>query len=448
MSDTLLPSSHEGLSAQSVPGDVDTQTAAWSTSRRVALLVLLCAVTATSLMDRQIISILITPIKHEFGATDAQMGLLTGLAFAAVYVVAGFPLASWADNGNRRTVLAVSLAMWSVMTMLCGATRSFGQLAAARMGLALGEAGCNPASHSIIADLFSKRERAKAIGFFNASGAIGVSLGLFAGGTLVSHFDWRTVFVIIGAPGLVLAVIVKFAAHEPLRGMADARRTNTYERTALRKRLGSLSRHRTFRRLTFSAAACAFVNYGLSSWSAAFFMRVHHLTPAVVGTKLALVSVLGLLAGTIGAGMLTDRCSRSDLRWAMRIAGVGMLGALPSGALFLLTPNVNVGFISYGFAICLSAAWATPIYALTQTVAPVRMRGLASAVVAFFLNVAGYGLAPFVVGKLSDVFLPAFGEQSLRYALLVLVATSVGAALICFGANRYLLADCEAAERT
>lgn len=436
----------------SLPASTDTPavptTHVWSLTRRILLLTLLCLVTATSLMDRQLVAILIMPIKHEFGASDTQMGLLTGLAFASVYVVAGFPLGIWADTGRRRSVIAVSLGLWSAMTMLCGATHTFVQLIIARMGVALGEAGCNPAAHSQIADLFSPRGRARAMGFYNASGALGLSFGIFVGGTLISHFDWRTVFLIVGAPGLLLALFVRFVAPEPVRGMSDARPVGVDAPAPLRERLRHLARVRSFRYITLSAMACAFVNYGFASWAAAFFMRVHHLSAPAVAGKLAVASALGLLVGTIGSGLLVDRCSRNDLRWSMRIAGGAMLCALPCGALCLLTSSVNVAFVAYAFTMCLSASWATPLYALTQTVSPTRTRGLASAVVAFFLNVGGYGFGPFAVGALSDRLTPLFGAAGLRYALLALLATSVGAAWLCFATNRHLHDDCETVVET
>jgi MFS family permease len=414
--------------------------ARWSRSRRACVLMLLCVVVAVNLADRQLITILIGPIKHEFHASDTLMGLLTGMAFAAIYVTAALPVAYLSDKGTRRSVIAASVGVWSLMTMLCGVTQSFAQLAMARMGVAFGEAGCNPGSHSIIADLYSRNNRGKAIGLYNASASIGLGLGLFAGGLLMTHFAWRTVFLIVGAPGLVLALFIRFVVSEPPRGMSDPDLT-VEAAPPLRETLKWLGRLRAFRFLALSSMTCGIVNYGVQSWAATFFMRVHGVAAQEIGAKLGSASAIGLLAGTIGAGVIADHLSRRDLRWYMRIAACGMLLSVPFGAAFLLTPNRNLAFAMYGCAIGLLSVWATPIHALTQTVAKPRMRGLAAAIVAFFLNVLGYGLGPLLVGALNDHLQPEFGNSSIRYSLLILLVGAIGAAIVCLSTNRTLLSD-------
>lgn len=418
----------------------DGTTTQWGSSRRAFILLLLCMVAAVNLADRQLITILITPIKHEFNVSDTTMGLLTGMAFAAVYVTAGLPIAYWSDRGSRRSVIAASVGVWSLMTMLCGLTQSFTQLAMARMGVAFGEAGCNPGSHSIIADLYGLHNRAKAIGFYNASASIGVGLGLFAGGALIMHFEWRTVFVLVGAPGLLLALFIRLAAPEPPRGLSDPHLIKE-PALPLLDTLRWLGRLRAFRFLALSAMACAIVNYGIQSWAATFFLRVHGVAASEIGAKLGTASAIGLLAGTILSGIIADQLSRKDLRWHMRIAAGGMVLAIPFAVAFLLTSNRNLAFTMYGLAIGLLSVWATPIHTLTQTVAKARMRGLAAAIVAFFLNVLGYGLGPLVVGIFNDRLQPRFGNESIRYSLLILLAGAIGAAIVCLSTNRTLLAD-------
>jgi MFS family permease len=187
--------------------------------------------------------------------------------------------------------------------------------------------------------------------------------------------------------------------------------------------------------------SCAIVNYGIQSWAATFFLRVHGIVAGEVGAKLGTASAIGLLLGTIGSGAVADHLSRKDLRWHMRIAAGGMLLAIPFGVGFVLTPNRNAAFVMYGLAIGLLSVWATPIHALTQTVAKPRMRGLAAAIVALFLNVLGYGLGPLVVGIFNDQLRPRFGDESVRYSILILLAGAVGAAIVCLSTNRTLLAD-------
>lgn len=436
----LIPITPGALSAAS-PSSGHTASA-WGQSRRVFVLILLCLVVAVNLMDRQLILILISPIKREFNISDTQMGLLTGFAFAAVYVSAALPLAYWSDKGTRRSVIAISVGVWSIMTMLCGVTQSFAQLAAARMGVAFGEAGCNPSSHSIIADLYSHKNRAKAIGVYNASASIGVGVGLFIGGLLLTHFEWRTVFMIVGAPGLLLAVFIHFMVPEPPRGLSDIDLI-VEAAPPLRETLRWLVKIRAFRFIALSAMTCAIVNFGMQSWAAIFFLRVHSIAAKEVGAKLGAASAIGLLVGTIAAGVIADHLSRRDLRWHMRIAGGGMLLAIPFSLAFLLTSNVNLAFAMYGPAIGLTAVWSTPIYALTQTIAKPRMRGMAAAIVSFFVYVFGYGLGPLVVGALNDFLQPRFGSASIRYSLMLLLAGAAGAAIVCFSTNRTLVADHE-----
>ena len=412
----------------------------WGPSRRAFVLVLLCVVAALSLADRQLIIILITPIKHEFGVSDTLIGLLTGLAFAVVYVVAGLPIAYWSDRGSRRFVIATSICVWSVMTMLCGAAQSFAQLAAMRMGVAFGEAGCTPSSHSMIADLYTRENRAKAIGLYNAFSSIGVGVGLFAGGLLVAHFNWRVVFIIFGLPGLLLALVIRFAISEPPRGLSDTALAGELQ-LPLKDTLKWLNALRSFRMLALSAMLCAIVTFGLQAWAATFFIRIHGIGPAEVGSKLGMASIAGLLAGTLISGMVADHLSKKDLRWNMRIAAAGMLLTVPFSTAFLLTPHRNIAFVMYGFSMCFISVWATPIHALTQTVAKQRMRGLAAAIVAFFVNVLGYGLGPLIVGLLNDKLRPEFGSQSIRYSLLLLITGAFGAAIVCVTTNRTLLAD-------
>lgn len=432
------PSGGQDLSDAAVlPGSATLQ---WGSARRAFVLLLLCIVVAVNLADRQLITILITPIKREFNVSDTGMGLLTGMAFAAVYVTAALPIAYWSDRGSRRSVIAASVGIWSAMTILCGLTQSFAQLAIARMGVAFGEAGCNPGSHSIIADLYSRRNRAKAIGFYNASASIGIGLGLFAGGALIAHFEWRMVFVLIGAPGLLLALFIRLAVPEPPRGLSDPGLMKE-PALPLLETLRWLGRLRAFRLLALSAMACAIVNYGVQSWAATFFLRVHGIAAGEIGAKLGTASAIGLLTGTILSGIVADHLSRKDLRWHMRLAAGGMLLAIPFGVVFLLTPSRNLAFTMYGLTIGLLSVWATPIHALTQTVAKPRMRGLAAAIVAFFLNVLGYGLGPLMVGVLNDRLQPRFGNESIRYSLLILLAGAIGAAIVCVSTNRTLLAD-------
>ena len=417
---------------------------AWPPRRRLLILLTLCGVAALNLVDRQLITILLEPIKHDLHVTDTAMGLLTGLSFALVYATAALPVARLSDRSVRRDILALCLLVWGSMTLFCGLARSYGQLAAARMGVALGEAGFNPCAHSIIADLYPLSRRAGALGLLNAAASIGIGFGLMFGGWLNTQFHWRTVFMIAGAPCIVLALLFRVGFPEPPRGLSDTRPA-AQETPPLRQTLAWLWRLRSFRFLALAAMSCAFVNYGLQIWAASFFIRVHGMGTREVGLKLGTASAIGLLVGTIASGVLADRLGQRDARWYMRVTGIGMLLALPFGALALLSTDSTTGFLYYCVAIGLLSTWASPIHAMTQTLAAPRMRGMAAAIVSFCIYLVGYSLGPLFVGLLNDHLQPSLGAESVRYSLLVLLSGCGLAAWLSFATNRSIRADLAAA---
>ena len=415
-------------------------TTAWPPAKRMAVLLALCLVAAINLIDRQLITILLEPIKRDLGASDTMMGLLTGLSFALVYVTAALPIARWSDRGVRRNLIAASVFVWGTMTMLCGLAHSYVQLAAARMGVALGEAGSNPASHSTIADLYPLGRRGAALGMFNAAASIGIGFGLFFGGWLNTHFNWRTVFIIAGAPCLIIALVIRIAMPEAPRGMSESRPTS-HQPPPLFETLARLAKLRTFRYLALSAMTCAFVNYGLQIWAATFFIRVHGMSAKEVGMKLGIASAVGLFIGTIGSGTLADRFGRLDIRWYMRVTGAGMLLAMPFGLLALTNSTANASLVYYCVAVGFVSSWASLIHAMTQTITAARMRGMASAIIGFCLNLVGYGLGPLFVGVLNDHLRPTLGVESVRYSLMILLSGCLIAAWVSFSANRTIVLD-------
>jgi predicted MFS family arabinose efflux permease len=400
----------------------------------LSLLLVLCVVAAVNLIDRQLISILMEPIKREFQVSDTLMGLLTGISFALVYATAALPIARWSDRSVRRDVIAACLLVWGGMTMLCGTAQSFAQLAAARMGVAFGEAGYNPAAHSMIADLYPASKRGRALGVFNAAASLGIGFGLFFGGWLNHHFNWRIVFVVVGAPCLLMALVFRLWIDEPPRGMADGGSAPA-QPPSLGQTLRTLGASRSFRFLALSAMTCAFVNYGFQIWAASFFIRVHGMSTQEVGLKLGIASAVGLFIGTIGSGALADRLGRFDMRWYMRVPGFGMLLMVPFGLLALTGRNGNLAFGFYCITVGLSSTWASPIHAMTQSLCPSRMRGIATAIVSLCLNLFGYGLGPLFVGALNDRLRPVFGAESIRYSLMILLSGCVVAAVTSFATN-------------
>nr|MDH4382292.1 MFS transporter [Gammaproteobacteria bacterium] len=275
-------------------------------------------------IDRQILSILMESIKRDLQLSDQSLGFLSGFAFAAFYATLGIPMALWADRGNRRNLISISLALWSAMTAVCGLAQNFTHLALARIGVGIGEAGCSPPSHAIISDYFHPRERATALGIYALGIPFGVMFGLFLGGWINEVFGWRNAFFLLGLPGIALAVVVRMTVPEPQRGLSDAR-VDHGERPSFGETLRFLRRRPAFMHLSFGAGLACFLGYGLITWLPAFLIRSHGLKTGEIGLW------LGLLMGVVGGiamfsgGVLADRLGRRDIRWSAWMVAVAFL---------------------------------------------------------------------------------------------------------------------------
>jgi predicted MFS family arabinose efflux permease len=418
------------------------------TSRWVVL-GMLVVVYISSYLDRQILSILLPQIKAEFDVSDTALGLLTGLAFAVFYTTLGLPLARIADTRSRVNLLGICIAAWSLMTALCGAAGSYWQLLLARIGVGVGEAGCNPSAHSLIADYFPLSQRGRALAVYSTGVPLGSLLGLALGGWLGQQYGWRVAFLAVGLPGLLLAALVKFTLREPTRGYAD----QLEGRPAAPDRPPSLAatrrllwRTRSFRWLCAFGAADAFVGYGILMWLPTYLVRRFDMSVAEVGLQLGLMIGIAGLAGTLGAGYFTDRLGTRNRRfycWMPAIfAAISLVGNL--GVYTRETQSAT--FVMLLIPLIALPAAGGPVYAAVQSVAPPRVRAMAAAVLLLVLNLVGLGLGPPFIGFLSDTLAARFGDESLRVAMLATTATylvSAGAALM---ASRYFVADLEASD--
>ncbi len=402
-------------------------------------------------MDRQILSVLLQPIKEEFGVSDGTLGLLSGVSFAIFYATLGIPIALLADRINRRNVIAVSLALFSLMTVLCGMAIQFWHLLLARIGVGVGEAGTSPPSHSMISDLYPPEQRATALAVYATGVNIGLMLGFFGAGWLNELYGWRSAFLVAGVPGIALAVIALFALKEPKRGATDRVLTPaTPTRTAAQPAIGVMSvlatmwAKRSFRHLSFAGALFAFVGYGAVSWTPAFLIRSHGLSTGEVGTILALMyGILGLI-GTIVGGSLADRWSKRDVRWQMWVPAWAILLSTPFGLGFFLSDDTTTALLFYTVPVLVGTVYLGPTFGSTQALAPLRMRAAAAALLLFILNIIGLGLGPWMLGALSDLLRPQFGQDSLRYAMLIVSLVGLWSAIHYFLAARSLAAEIEA----
>lgn len=389
---------------------------------RYALGILL-VVYVFNFIDRSILAILLEPIKETFDISDVYLGFLSGPAFAVFYTVVGIPLARWADRGNRLTIIAVALFTWSAMTSLTGLARNFTQLAIARIGVGVGEAGCSPPAHSLISDLFPPETRATALSIYALGIPIGAGIGSLAGGWLNEFFDWRTAFIVVGLPGVFLAMIVKFTLREPARGVYDPPPAAGAERPSIRAVLSFLWSLRAFRHISFGAALHAFYGYGAQAFIGAFFVRIHGLGTGEIGTWLAVIGFTGGVAGTYLGGYLADRLGTRDQRWYVWVPAIATLVYLPFAFLLYLWPDPRVALALSLPGALLGGMYLGPTFAMTQGLVRPEMRALASAILLFVINIIGLGLGPQGVGILSALLEPVFSIDALRYALLFTVVS-------------------------
>lgn len=414
--------------------------------RRHFVLAILCMVAVINMVDRQIITIVLDPIKAEFGASDTAMGLLTGVIFAGFYAAASFPLARWADRGDRHVVMAVCLGFWSLMTTLGGVAQSFVQLAVTRVGVAVGEAGAQPTSHSMLSDLYPLRSRATVLAVFSACSSIGIGMGVLLGGWLSDTFNWRTAFFIVGVPGLLLALVVYFLLPEPKRGAADGL-TDDEAPPPFIQVFMRLVRIPTYRYVILVASLGAFCGYGSLMWGPTFFRRVHDMTGTEAGLGFGVATMVGLFVGNIGAGIVADWAGRRDVRWYMGVAGIGPAIAFPCGVLYVLAPSTAVALVGYTLFMCFITFHTPTIATMVQTLAPLRMRATAWVIVSLCQIIVGIGLSPLFVGATNDWLEPRLGDEAIRYSMAMVITSSLLAGLAAWRGTRTVRADYAESQR-
>jgi predicted MFS family arabinose efflux permease len=403
--------------------------------RRGYILFILAAVYALSVLDRQILAILLQPIKLDLGLSDGRLGFITGIAFAIFYTFLGIPLARVADLWNRKNLIAIALSVFSIMTALCSTATNFWHLLLMRIGVGIGEAGATPASISTIADLYPERSRGTATALFTVGGVMGTFLGFAAGGIIAQAWGWRAAFAAVGFPGLALAMLVVFTGTEPPREIA------TGGTPTLAQVLPFLWRQRAFRHLTCGVALLLFFGHGFQTWLPAYFQRSHGMSLAQIGVTLGIL-IGGLSAvGILASGLLSDRLSSSDVRWRSWIVAIAICVTLPFYVTTLLAQDKILALASYAVPALLSIFYQAPALSLLQGLAPAQMRAVAVAIVLFVVNLVGIGLGPQLVGIVSDALQPRFGGESLRYALLVASPVLLWSAAHFYWAGRHLPDD-------
>ena len=414
--------------------------AGFSPAYRHYILAILTLMYVVNYLDRQILAILLQPIKAEFGVSDALLGLLAGPTFALFYATLGIPIARLADRHSRRNIIAVSMGLFSIMTVICGLAGQFWQLLIARVFTGVGEAGTGPAAQAVISDLYPPEKRAAAQSFYSAGLNIGLLIAFFAGGWIAQTYGWREAFLAAGIPGLILFFAVFFTVREPVRGHSEMLADD-----GVRPSLGAVTRflwsQRSFHWIAFGAAMTSFGGYGATAFVPAFLVRSHHLTLSEVGLIFAGIAGVGGWIGTFLSGVIADRMGKRDVRWNMYVPIGAVFLALPFQPVFYLAHNTTIAVLAAIIPSSMGAVFLGPCVTMVQGLVPPRMRATAAALFLFILNIIGLGLGPQTVGLLSTFLEPTLGTDSLRYALLVTMVSGAIGGICYWRASKTLKAD-------
>ena len=387
---------------------------------RAYVLAILTLVYTFNHIDRQILLILVEPIKAELGISDSAIGLLTGFAFAVFYATFGIPIAMWADRGNRKNILSLALATWSGMTALSGFALNFWHLLVARMGVGIGEAGGTPPATSMISDLYGPKERAFALGIYTSGIGLGILAGFVIGGYVYQAFGWRVAFFVAGAPGLLLALTVWLTIREPKRGAIEARESEA-SASSFGETMGFIARQSSFLWLLAGCCLICISANAFLAWTPSHLQRTYDVGPADIAVPLGLL-IGGL--GSVGAillGRVCDHLSNRSLAWRPLMIAICAAIALPFAWLFLQASSINMAYAWNAVPSFIGLIYASIAYTASQELVGLRMRAFASAFMLFCLTLIGIGGGPTIVGWLSDTFARAGETMPLKSALEIML---------------------------
>ncbi len=371
-------------------------------------------------LDRQIVNILAEPISRDLGLNDTQIGLMTGVAFAAFYTLLGIPIARYADspNTNRVGLIAGALVIWSAMTAVCGMAQNFVQLLLARIGVGIGEAGCTPAAHSLIADMTEPAKRSSAMAFYALGIPIGTLLGMLIGGQLADIYGWRIAFIAVGLPGILLAIVVVRLIRDPRRGVDGiAAASQAAPQLNSAKAFAEIVKSRAFLLLLAAGSAASFLSYGKTTWTTIFFQRTHGLSPGETGFWFGIWGGVAGIIGTWLGGWLADHYGKNNRRHVLTAPAIGMALAIPFALASYNAADWRIALVFLMIPTLLNSLYYGPTYSSAQGLVPMPARAMASATLLFCQNLIGLGLGPLFFGMLSDLLKPMAGAESVRWVL-------------------------------
>lgn len=380
---------------------------------------MLVAVNVMSQLDRQVMNVLIPKVQEDLLLSDADAGWLVGFAFSVCYVIAGFPLARIADRGNRRNLIAISLAAWSAMTAFCGLARNFVELFVARIGVGIGEAGCAPAAQSLIGDYFPPEHRGRGISTYQLGVPIGILVGSVVGGTLSDYFDWRTVFLVFGLPGLAMAGITWLVLKEPVRGHLETAAGQPVDTRVepVAATFRFLAAQPAMRHILIAATLHTLVLGAQVTFNFTFLTRVHGLSGTEAGIVIGLLTGVFGMIGTYSGGWLGDRFGVRDARWYVWWLAIGAAASIPFSVAAYLLPVASLSIGALSVSVVGSYMYAGAAHTVAQSLVKPRMRAMSAATMLFSMNLIGYGFGPPIAGIVSDAL---GGEGALRYSLAIM----------------------------
>ncbi len=407
-----------------------------------------------SFIDRQILSLLVGPIKAELGLSDTQIGLLGGLAFSVFYTLMGMPLGRLIDRSNRRNIIVAGIAFWSLATAACAMARNFTGLFLARMGVGLGEATLNPAAVSMIADSFPRERLASALSAYSMGIYLGAGSALLVGGIViqaVAHTpvldvpllgpmsSWRVTFLVVGLPGLLVALWV-WTLREPSRKNAKLSASGGHAQLGIGATVRELTqRAGSVLGISFGQMVQAITLYAFMLWAPVFFQRVHGWTAQQTGTRLGLVVLFGGCIGMYFGGRLADRwlgAGRRDA--ALRVGAISAFGgflAFGASALAHASPLLTLALFLPGVAML--AMPAGSLYAALQMILPNQVRGQAVAFYLFVANLGGLTLGPLVPALLNDYVFESEAAVGTSLTLTLTCATLIASAVFASALGSY-----------
>ena len=401
----------------------------FSSKYRNYILFILTGVYVFSFIDRQILVILQESIKNDLHLSDTQLGLLSGFSFAIFYVTFGIPIANFADKGNRRNIITLSLLLWSGMTALSGMAKNFIQLLLARVGVGVGEAGCNPSAYSIISDIYPPQKRATALAIYSTGISMGIMIGFLLGGWINQHLGWRSAFYAVGIPGILYTIVLYFTVKEPPRTSAEKDKLPEADHT-MKDVLLILWRSKSFKYLALGGGMAAYVGYANSSWIPSFLARIHEMKSEDIGLWLSLAFGIGGGLGFFSGGFFSDKLGKKEKRWYLWLPALTLMSAIPIALIAYFVTNTIVCIVAIGLYTFSNAFFLAPCIALTHGIVGKRMRALASAILLFIINIVGLGCGPLFTGMISDLLKPTMGTESLRWALCTILLVSIMGSLL------------------